>query len=113
GNVFTLAGVPSIVQGMLGDIGHRLERGIVVQSITVRVAGLREGDIAEQLSGLDKELDGVNMGSYPWFRSVTDHGVALVARSRDETKLRAARERLIALVSKDGRDVEVIDGEAT
>jgi len=27
GNVFTLAGVPKIVEGMLGDIGHRLQSG--------------------------------------------------------------------------------------
>jgi molybdenum cofactor synthesis domain-containing protein len=30
GNVFTLAGVPKIVEGMLGDIGHRLKTGAVV-----------------------------------------------------------------------------------
>ncbi|MEL7113668.1 MAG: competence/damage-inducible protein A, partial [Pseudomonadota bacterium] len=43
GNVFTLAGVPKIVEGMLGDIGHRLKTGAVVKSLTVRGAGLREG----------------------------------------------------------------------
>lgn len=113
GNVFTLAGVPSIVQGMLGDIGHRLERGIVVKSITVRAPGLREGDVAEKLARLNQEMETVNLGSYPWFSSVTDHGVALIARSRDEDDLAVARQRLVELVKETGRDCEVIEGEAT
>ncbi|MEQ8556895.1 MAG: molybdopterin-binding protein [Henriciella sp.] len=110
-NVFTLAGVPSIVQGMLQSIGPRLERGVPVRSLTVRSAGLREGDVAEKLSALNGELEGVNLGSYPWFRSVTDHGVALIARSTDPDKLREAGEKLVALVSEVGRESELIEGE--
>lgn len=113
GNVFTLAGVPSIVQGMLQDIGHRLERGVVVKSITVRSSGLREGDIAEELGALNDELEDVNLGSYPWFRSVTDHGVALIARSTDKSRLDLAAERLIALVKSKGHEPELIEGEAS
>lgn len=113
GNVFTLAGVPSIVQGMLQSIGPRLERGVPVRSITVRSAGLREGDVAEKLSELNRELEGVNLGSYPWFRSVTDHGVSLIARSTDEAKLRSAGEKLVALVSEVGRESEIFEGEAS
>jgi molybdenum cofactor synthesis domain-containing protein len=113
GNVFTLAGVPSIVQGMLGDIGHRLKQGTVVKSVTVRSAGLREGDIAEKLGSLARETDGVSLGSYPWFRSPTDHGVALVARSGDEAKLAQARTQLADLIRSVGKEPEVLEGEAT
>jgi molybdenum cofactor synthesis domain-containing protein len=113
GNVFTLAGVPSIVQGMLQDIGHRLERGVVVNKITVKAAGLREGDIAEALSDLDKQYEGVNFGSYPWFRSVTDHGVSLIARSADREKLEAAAQELVSLVHSVGVEGELLEGEAT
>ncbi len=113
GNVFTLAGVPSIVQGMLQDIGHRLQRGVVVNSITVRASGLREGDIAEQLGKLDVEFEDVNFGSYPWFRSVTDHGVALIARSADKAALDTAAERLMSLVKSTGGEPELIEGEAS
>ena len=113
GNVFTLAGVPSIVQGMLQDIGHRLERGTPVRSLTVRSAGLREGDVAEKLSQLNQDYEGVNFGSYPWFRSVTDHGVALIARSTDAARLKEAGEKLVALVSSAGRESELIEGEAS
>ena len=113
GNVFTLAGVPSIVQAMLGDIGHRLQRGVPVHSLTVRSAGLREGDVAEKLAELDRELEGVNLGSYPWFRAVNDHGVALIARSRDADKLKEAGEKLVALVTSVGKESEVFEGEAS
>ncbi|WP_367187521.1 competence/damage-inducible protein A [Henriciella sp.] len=113
GNVFTLAGVPSIVQGMLQDIGHRLEKGVPVRSITVRSGGLREGDVAEKLASLSQELEGVSLGSYPWFRSVTDHGVALIARSTDREMLQTAAEQLVALVTEAGRESEVIEGEAS
>src|SRR5690606_16701790 len=33
GNVFVLAGVPSIMRGMLQDIAHRIEGGAIVRSI--------------------------------------------------------------------------------
>ncbi|MEM5517052.1 molybdopterin-binding protein [Henriciella sp. AS95] len=113
GNVFTLAGVPSIVQGMLGDIGHRLQQGTVVKSVTVRSAGLREGDIAEKLAALAEEADGVSLGSYPWFRSPTDHGVALVARSGDQEKLTAAEMKLADLIRSVGQEPEVLQDGAT
>lgn len=112
GNVFTLAGVPSIVQGMLQDVGHRLEHGRVVNAKTVRVPGLREGDIAETLSALDKDFDEVSFGSYPWFRSVSDHGVSLIARSADDDALAQATDRLIELAKSAGGQGELIEGEA-
>ena len=36
GNVFVLAGIPSVMRGMLEDVGHRIEGGAVVHSHTVR-----------------------------------------------------------------------------
>ena len=49
GNVFVMAGVPSITRGMLEDVPHRIEGGAVVRSVTVRGKGVREGDIAAGL----------------------------------------------------------------
>lgn len=111
GNVFTLAGVPKIVEGMLGDIGHRLETGAVVKSITVRGSDLREGDLAEALSALSNQHDGVSIGSYPWFRTVNDHGVALIARGTDDTALAQISNALAALVRAQGVEPEIIEGE--
>jgi molybdenum cofactor synthesis domain-containing protein len=111
GNVFTLAGVPKIVEGMLGDIGHRLKTGKVVQSVTVRGANLREGDLAEGLAKLAAEFETLSLGSYPWFRTVQDHGVALVARGTDEVLLRSAADALEALIVTQGITPERLNGE--
>lgn len=112
GNVFTLAGVPQIVEGMLGDIGHRLQSGQVVSSVTVRGADLREGDLAEALAALSGQFEAVSIGSYPWFRTVNDHGVALIARGADQAELARVRDALTALVRAQGVDPEILDGEA-
>lgn len=87
-NVFTLAGVPAIVRGMLGDVTHRLEGGAVMESVTVRGRGLREGDIAEPLGALAQTFTQLSIGSYPWFRSLDDSGVQIVARGQDGAALR-------------------------
>lgn len=111
GNVFTLAGVPKIVEGMLGDIGHRLETGVVVRSVTVRGAGLREGDLAAALGVLAEQYQGLSIGSYPWFRTVQDHGVALVARGADEAALDEVAAALERLVREQGIEPERGAGE--
>lgn len=111
GNVFTLAGVPKIVEGMLGDIGHRLQTGAVVKSVTVRGADLREGDLAEALGALSEKYDALSIGSYPWFRTVNDHGVALIGRGTDEGLLEQLSHELAALVREQGVDPEIIQGE--
>lgn len=111
GNVFTLAGVPKIVEGMLGDIGHRLEAGSIVHSITVRGAGLREGDLAESLADLASKNASLSIGSYPWFQTVNNHGVALVARGTDLALLHQIRKDLAALVRMQGVEPEYIQGE--
>ncbi len=111
GNVFTLAGVPKIVEGMLGDIGHRLQTGAVVRSITVRGANLREGDLAEALGVLADKYEALSIGSYPWFRTIKDHGVALVARGTDAAMLAEAADALEALILTHGIEPERLSGE--
>jgi len=112
GNVFTLAGVPKIVEGMLGDIGHRLQSGQVVNSVTVRGADLREGDLAEALAALSERFESVSIGSYPWFKTVNDHGVALIARGTDKAALKSVSAALADLVRAQGITPEIVDGEA-
>jgi molybdenum cofactor synthesis domain-containing protein len=111
-NVFTLAGVPSIVRGMLEDIGHRLEGGEVIQSVTVRGKGLREGDIAERLGALAVAMPQVSFGSYPWFRSLEDSGVQIVARGTDADALSAAEDAICKLVRGVGVEPEPLDDPA-
>ncbi|MEL6569470.1 MAG: molybdopterin-binding protein [Pseudomonadota bacterium] len=111
-NVFTLAGVPAIVRGMLEDVGHRLEGGDVIQSITIRGKGLREGDIAEALGQLSEDMAGVSFGSYPWFRSLEDSGVQVVARTTSADSLVHAEKEICQLMRGVGVEPEPINGSA-
>ena len=109
GNVFTMAGVPSIARAMLEDIGPRLQTGRVVHKISIRAAGLREGEIAEPLGALAKEIADVSFGSYPWFRSIGDSGVHLVASTTDEARIPEITDRLEALVRAVGVEPERLE----
>jgi molybdenum cofactor synthesis domain-containing protein len=108
GNVFVLAGVPSIMRGMLQDIVHRIEGGAIVRSVTVRGRGVREGDIARGLAQLESDSPGVSFGSYPWF-SPEGFGLHLVARTSDVEALGAARNDLEALIRSCGAEPEVVE----
>ncbi|MGH6949368.1 MAG: competence/damage-inducible protein A [Vitreimonas sp.] len=111
GNVFVMAGVPSIMRGMLQDVGHRIEGGAVVRARTVRGKGVREGAIAAGLEKLEAEADGaVSFGSYPWF-TPEGFGLHLVARSADADALAQAGEDLKALIRACGAEPEEV-GEA-
>jgi molybdenum cofactor synthesis domain-containing protein len=111
GNVFVMAGVPSIVRGMLQGISARIEGGAVVAAIGVRGSGVLEGDIAEALQAIELEHPGVSVGSYPWF-SLDGHGVHLVARSADEAALQLVASKLQELIrAQGGEPQEVDDGD--
>jgi len=96
-NVFTLAGVPAIMKGMLADVEHRIEGGAKVYSRTVKASGIGEGDAAKPLAEIEKDFADVNIGSYPFFNADL-HGVNFVARGDDETVLDEVEMRLLALV---------------
>lgn len=97
-NVFTMAGVPSIMKSMLADIEHRIEGGAKVYSRTVEAPNIGEGDAAKALGELEKAYAGVNIGSYPFFNAGL-HGVNFVARGRDETVLDDIEAKLRELVT--------------
>ena len=97
-NVFTMAGVPSIMKSMLADIEHRIEGGAKVYSRTVEAPNIGEGDAAKALGELEKAYAGVNIGSYPFFNAGL-HGVNFVARGRDETVLDEVEAKLRELVT--------------
>ena len=99
GNVFTLAGVPQIMRGMLDDVGHRITGGERVHSISVVADGVGEGDAAEDLAAIEARHPGVSIGSYPWFNKALK-GVSFVARGRDKDVLEAVRQELEALASR-------------
>ncbi len=98
GNVFVLAGVPSIMRGMLQDVGHRLKGGKVVIARTVRVEGSGEGVIAAPLEAVAKNHPALSLDSYPYF-SPDGYGANLVIRGRDSDEVNATVEELIAALT--------------
>jgi molybdenum cofactor synthesis domain-containing protein len=98
GNVIVMAGVPSIMQAMLDEVGPKLKTGARMLSESVR-ADLREGDVGGPLGEIAKAHDGVLIGSYP-FMDDTGPNTWLVIRSRDPQKLAAAKADVEAMVSE-------------
>lgn len=98
-NVFTLAGVPQIMRGMLSDIVHRIDGGAKVHQITVEAQNIGEGDAAARLAEIERSYPGVSIGSYPWFNDEL-RGVNFVARGRDEIVLLAVKLDIEKLLSE-------------
>jgi molybdenum cofactor synthesis domain-containing protein len=102
GNVFVLAGVPSIMRAMLEDVGPRLQGGARVLSSSLRAAGVREGDFAAALGEVAKARPHVSIGSYPFMQPApgggTDYGVTLVVRGREIGAVGEAVETLSDLL---------------
>jgi molybdenum cofactor synthesis domain-containing protein len=109
GNVFTLAGVPTIMRGMLEDVGPRMRGGRPTVSRTVRVEGSGEGVIAAPLETVAKAHPDMSLGSYPFF-GAEGYGSNLVVRSRDPDALAGAVDELIAALRGAGiENVREID----
>ena len=100
GNVFVLAGVPSIARAMFRGASHRLRRGKVVLSRSIRVM-TGEGTIAKALSDLQGRYPDVEMGSYPWSLDGT-YGTSLVLRATDPDRLAEAFDKVFAAAAELG-----------
>ncbi len=101
GNVFVLAGVPSIMRGMLQDVGPRLKGGAVTVSRTLKVDGSGEGVIAAPLEAVAKAHPQMSLGSYPFF-GPDGFGAHLVLRGRDADELARAMDELITALNSAG-----------
>ncbi|TAJ74811.1 MAG: competence/damage-inducible protein A [Phenylobacterium sp.] len=110
GNVFTLAGVPQIMRGMLEDVGPRMRGGRPTVSRTVRVEGSGEGQIAAPLEAVARAHGDMSLGSYPFF-GPEGYGSNLVVRGRDPAQLVEVVEELVAALRQAGidnvREIEV------
>jgi molybdenum cofactor synthesis domain-containing protein len=100
GNVFVLAGVPSVMRAMFDGIKHRLGGGAPVLSRTV-TSGLPEGVLAEGLGRLQERYADCDVGSYPYYRR-GGFGTSLVVRGTDPARLAEAVAELFALIASLG-----------
>ncbi|MGB3723574.1 MAG: molybdopterin-binding protein [Pacificimonas sp.] len=105
-NIFLMAGVPKITQGMLAGIAGTLEGGQRVLDRTIG-AWVGETTVADTLIAVEKEKPGVQIGSYPFWRE-GQVGSNFVIRARAQDALDNAAERLMAALK--AINVEPIDG---
>ena len=97
-NVFVMAGIPSIMQGMLEGARRFLKGGDVVKSTSIDVF-TPESNVAQSLTDLQKKYNDVEIGSYP-FSKDNRFGTTLVMRSSDEKRLHQCDEELKELMKE-------------
>ena len=90
GNVIVMAGIPTVMQAMLDEVGPKLKTGTKVISETIR-ADAKEGDIGTQLGEVAKAHPEVSIGSYPFFDEQNGPNTNVVMRARDAGKLAHAK----------------------
>ncbi len=96
GNVFVMAGVPSIMRKMLKALAPKLKTGQVVKSISIRFE-TGEGSLAEPLKQIQQQFPQVSIGSYPFVEEGL-YGSNVVLRSRNESLLNKAAEQVKTLL---------------
>ena len=95
-NVFVLAGIPSIMQGMLEGARKHLTVGEVVKSKSIDVF-TPESNVADALTDLQNKYSEVEIGSYP-FNKDNRFGTSVVMRSSDDEKLKNCESDLKGLM---------------
>ncbi len=88
GNVFVLAGVPSIARAMFEAIAPQLKKGAPVHSNHVD-SSVGEGDLAAELTEIQSRYTNVSIGSYPFLRDGRPW-TSIVARSTDKDAIAKA-----------------------
>ena len=97
-NVFVMAGIPTIMQGMLEGMYTYLEKGEVVHSRSFDIF-VGESLFAEKLATIQEQFSGLDIGSYPFSRD-GKYGATIVLRSTDENKLDACEKELQSLIKE-------------
>lgn len=101
GNVFIMAGVPSITAGMLDALSGTLEGGAPLLSETIG-CWVGESEVADLLRQTEKAHEGCQIGSYPFWREGRT-GANFVIRSTDPAMLAACLAALATGLEVGGR----------
>jgi molybdopterin-biosynthesis enzyme MoeA-like protein len=96
GNVYVMAGVPSIMRAMFDSFAPYLAGGDKVQSRAV-ACFLPEGTVAKGLSDIQDRHPEVDIGSYPFFNT-GKFGCTLISRSANRKSLDQVVEQIRALI---------------
>lgn len=103
GNLFVMAGVPHITAGMLDALTGTLEGGAPLVSQTIG-CWTPESEVADILRRAEQNHEGVQIGSYPFFREGRV-GANFVVRSTDAGQVGHCVEMLTAALNEAGHTV--------
>ena len=84
-NVHVMAGVPKIMDGMLGNIIPTLEGGDIIKSKQI-IINKAESEISDTLSQLQNDYPTIDIGSYPKYKDGQPE-VTVIFRGTDENIL--------------------------
>ena len=104
-NVFCLPGVPSILKSMLGGIENNLVGGDPIISKTINLRTY-ESEIAESLTNVQNNNQGVEIGSYPFFRK-GKIGVSIVLTSKDQSKINKCNSQILEFIKE--KKIEIVE----
>ncbi|HZZ61591.1 MAG TPA: molybdopterin-binding protein [Roseiarcus sp.] len=105
GNVYVLAGVPSIMQAMLDYAVKSMRTGAVMAVETIEAGAVPEGRYGDPLAAIAKAHPEVLIGSYPSFKDGRFMN-QIVVRGKDAAVVAEARqavEAMLAAMRSDGR----------
>lgn len=106
-NVYVLAGVPRIMQGMLEGFIDGLAGGDPMLSNTI-TCDLFESQVAKDLGILQNSYPDVSIGSYPQYRGGV-LGLSIVLRTTDAPLLERATNDVIAAIEKLGGQASAVN----
>jgi molybdopterin-biosynthesis enzyme MoeA-like protein len=96
GNVYVMAGIPTVMRAMLGSLATKLKGGAVVQSRSI-TAYVAESAIAARLRSIQDQHTDIDIGSYPFSRE-GKFGTTLVARGTSESPLQETVDEIKAMI---------------
>jgi molybdenum cofactor synthesis domain-containing protein len=97
GNVFVLAGVPSVMQAMLDSAVKGMRTGAVMLVETIDAGGVPEGRYGDALGAVAATHPAVSIGSYPSFKDGRFNN-QIVVRGKDQAAVAAARAAVEAML---------------
>ena len=101
-NVYVMAGIPSVMQGMLSTLEGKLRGGAPVRSRSVTVY-LGESQIAAPLGRIQDRYPHIDLGSYPFSRDAR-YGTTLVMRGTRADDLDAMLDEVVAMIVAAGAE---------
>ena len=110
GNVYVMAGVPRIMQIMLGGILEQLDTGVAIVNKKIH-ANVSEGEIAAALEAIQNRHPDIDIGSYPQDKGSTlsDYRVVFMVKGTDEQDVDATCSEILDACSTGHFDAILAD----